>query len=1055
MNPLEKDNYFQDFLDKASNLATARGAKNVSWNDIWVALLTIPKTANVLAERGINARGLSTEISFIEKFKSGAIELTPSSQKEEVEKIIEQLKLELRDYLTIAMTKSVDQRVEAAEDLIQYLNSRLRTQKIYSDGDDAMKHIALKAQVIQTILGDAMENVEFEGFKMLQGSDAVMLKTMIAQGILGELLSKPLRIGGGDEDLLGLIKSLQVNPMEKPSPVELVDFIIRQSGALYENLLFRNGLRTTDAERKDELADQMPDIIVQNVALGALSEAYELNSKRVLNRHIALTLLQNHEVRVHLSRVGIKDLVAFEDSFRELTKDLDEKPEGQVSIHAEITDEFKATLDQLGKAYKAKERTPDMLFWLAKNDPALDKALNKAGLRRKMLKEWQSKYDAKEEKEREEDKKKEKKKEGFEVSDYELDELLKTYCADYVQRASKKKFDPMIGNEGVMDKVITTLMKRGKKNPVMVGGAGIGKSKIFEGLAQRIVKGDVPPEFIGSRLYTIDLQAMNSPWRGEFEGRVIKIFKGVAERNAAGKMPPIMLGIDELAVAQNTGTHSGDPNGFRGLIKPYITAGDIFLISTTTLDEYQTQVEKDPALARRMPPIHMDAPNDEQAGQILLGIKRKYSTYHKLRIPDALVKEIAIFAGRYIHTINQPDKSIDLLDEACAYARKESAKTLTLEHVIKALSAKTNTPEEFFRQSDTERYANVADFLGKRVLGQPEAIRQISQALQISKAGFKDDNVPAGMYLLVGPTGVGKTELTIAIAEFLRGEVQKSLKRFDMSEFTDASSVSKFIGTSMGIQGSDQGGGLVKAVRNNPYLVFLYDEIEKAHPDVFNVLLAPFSNGIITDGRGIEGDMRQTLNFMTSNLGATKVMEEGKRLKLDPVRDYEAWQKMARPIYEEAVKEFFKPEFLNRLDGVIYFDSLPPEVIRSLVERRHEKTAEQLKEKYGLDLQLSPQFLEAAAIKGYDVSMGARPLRRAWRDMVEAPMAAYMLSDAAKGVKKFNTLVVDADIDYDFGQAALSSDDDVARRMVERRREIAIQKAAEIKPVFKLIRKVG
>ena len=451
------------------------------------------------------------------------------------------------------------------------------------------------------------------------------------------------------------------------------------------------------------------------------------------------------------------------------------------------------------------------------------------------------------------------------------------------------------------------------------------------------------------------------------------------------------------------------------MVKPYLTTGDMFMTTATTLNEYRTKVEKDPALARRLQPVFLTAPSDEDTTEILRGLATRYETHHGVSVPAELLAVISALAGRYIHTVNQPDKSIDLMDEALAVAQRAGDKTLSKQHILQVVSSKTNIPQSFLDEDEFTRYAGLEAALATRVFGQSKAIRSVSAAIKRAKVGFKSGTAPIANFLFVGPSGVGKTELAKALTDRLTGNERDFMVRFDMSEFHDRHQAARFTGAPASYVGYEEGGELVKAVRSKPFGVYLYDEIEKAHPDIFNILLAPFSDGIITDGRGVSADMRHTINIMTSNLGAEAVRREGERLALDPVKDHEAWQKMAQPIYQRAVEGFFKPEFLNRLDGVIYFDSLTPEVMAALTDGLHAATKNTLHVQHGFDLELAAAFRSAVMRSGFDIRYGARPLKRAWQNAVETPLADWLMANHGK-IKRGATLTLNR---------AHSNDDDL------------------------------
>ncbi len=990
-------NYFQGFIDRAKNTATARGAKLPTWEDVWVAAADTRELADVLRQRGVHVDGFRNEIRYISKFLENPQAVSAAPSPEEVAKIAAELIDDLESFM-LATSGTTEERQENLQAIINFIQRRLFHSML--EGKFDPREMSKRQAVLGMALQQGLSPLLTQAMAHREGHDLpVDIKRAGAGMLIQELIALRPEDMEAVENVIGTIEQMQDNPFTPPSPVEVVDQLGRWSEGFYTELMYRNGMRTNDVDREDSLAQILPAHSVQRVALTALDYAYGGNDKAVTARHIALALLRERDVQVHLRKLGIKDLMEFEDKVRKATT-IEDKPEGGIRVHPQIYQNMRDLIEDLDEAYDAKPNMAELLRIVLTKDTEISKAFTKAGLTKAMRGDWVGQYEV------DEEKKDEKDKDEFGVSDFELDRLIEKYCNDYTAQASKRKFDPMIGNTDTLDNVITKLMKRGKKNPIVIGDPGVGKTKILEGLAQAIVSGQVPKEMIGARLLMLDAHQMNdTPWLGMFESRILPIIKGISERNASGKFPPIFLGIDEMAHAMDAGAHSkGD--GLRGLIKPYLTTGEMFLIGTATDTEFRTKLEKDPALARRLQPVVMKEPDTEETTAILKGIRSKYARHHALRIPTPLLAEIATLAGRYIHTVKQPDKSIDLLDEACAYARKSGSLSLKKEHIVAAVSAKTNVPAEFISSSERERYANIEDNLNNRVYDQPDAVKTVGSALQRAKAGFREEGRPIGNFLFVGPTGVGKTELSKALAEFLMGSVANGLQRFDMSEFMEKQAVARFIGAPPGYVGYEEGGGLINRLRTNPFGVYLYDEIEKAHPDVFNVLLRPFDEGVVTDGRGMTGDMRNVINVMTTNLGAEEVQQTGFGRGLDPVRDYQKWREMARPIYERAVKDFFKPEFLNRLDGVVYFDSLSPDTMTRLVEGRLSQTAQQLEAGHGLKLELAPEFLRVAADRGFDVRFGARPLKRTWASMVEDPMSKFLLGQPERRVKSASILRV-------------------------------------------------
>jgi ATP-dependent Clp protease ATP-binding subunit ClpC len=453
-----------------------------------------------------------------------------------------------------------------------------------------------------------------------------------------------------------------------------------------------------------------------------------------------------------------------------------------------------------------------------------------------------------------------------------------------------------------------------------------------------------------------------------------------------------------------TGAH-GKSGGAKDFLKEFLTNGNIYTLSTLTLQEYQNKVQTNPPLARRFNPVFMVAPTDAETAEILIGLKAAYTKHHGLTINKDMLHYVAEMAGRYIHQVNQPDKSIDLLDEACALAVRNGDKSLMKKHIIKATSHASNIKEDFLSSSDNARYAKLPKVLNNDVLEQEPAVTAVSSAVQRSKAGLNDPNKPVGNFIFLGNTGVGKTELAKSLSLNIFGSLD-NLIRFDMSEYQEKHQAARLIGAPPGYVGYEEGGQLINKVRAKPYSVILMDEIEKAHPDIFQTLLGPFDNGIITDGRGVSANMSHTINIMTSNLGAAAVWAEGERLKLDPLKHTQQWNEMAFPIYQKAIK-FFTPEFLNRIDAVVIFNSLSKNAVGTLVDREVEKTRSRLKGgAFKLDFELSPVFRDYAIEKGFDVRMGARPLKRAWEQIVVSPLSSWLLSQGERKLKKADKVMI-------------------------------------------------
>jgi ATP-dependent Clp protease ATP-binding subunit ClpC len=637
--------------------------------------------------------------------------------------------------------------------------------------------------------------------------------------------------------------------------------------------------------------------------------------------------------------------------------------------------------------------------------------------------------------------------------------VLDQFGRNLAQLAREKKLDPVIGRDKEIERVMQVLSRRTKNNPVLIGEPGVGKTAIVEGLAQKIVSGDVPETLRGKQLYTLDLGALvaGSRYRGDFEERLKKVLKEIRTRG------DIILFIDELHTLVGAGAAEGAIDA-ASILKPMLARGELQTIGATTLDEYRKHLEKDAALERRFQPIQVSEPTVAHTIEILKGLRDRYESHHRVTITDQALVAAANLADRYISDRHLPDKAIDLIDEAGSRLRirrmrtpadyreledeisavrrdKEAAiegqqfeKAAKLRDKEKELLGRKATKEaearsegiDFFDEVDEESIAEVLslwtgipvyklteeetakllrmeDELHKRVIGQEDAIHAVSQAIRRTRAGLKDPKRPAGSFIFLGPSGVGKTELAKTLAEFLFGD-EAALIQLDMSEYMEKHTVSRLVGSPPGYVGYDEGGQLTEAVRRKPFSVVLFDEIEKAHPDVFNTLLQILEDGRLTDAQGRTVDFKNTVIIMTSNLGTADLRKAAIGFaKADEAVTYE---KMKEKVHEE-LKRNFRPEFLNRIDEVIVFHELTQDEVTTIVDLMIRRVREQL-ESQGLALELTNPAKVALAKKGYDPTLGARPLRRAIQRLVEDPLSERILW---KEFRAGETVIVDAEGD--------------------------------------------
>lgn len=615
---------------------------------------------------------------------------------------------------------------------------------------------------------------------------------------------------------------------------------------------------------------------------------------------------------------------------------------------------------------------------------------------------------------------------------------------DLTKLAREKRLDPVVGRDSEVRRVVQILSRRTKNNPVLVGEPGVGKTAIVEGLAQRIISGDVPEDMRGKRLMMLDMGALvaGTKYRGEFEDRLKKVIDEIYHDGQ------IILFIDELHTLIGAGGAEGAIDA-SNILKPALARGELQTIGATTLDEYQKYIEKDSALERRFARVQVEEPTPEEAEEILKGLRPRYEEHHGVEITDEALHAAVSLSVRYINSRQLPDKAIDLMDESSAKVRLdstdevselteleeevqelvtekekaiqnqdfESAARLRLrekqlaevleqakikaakqengyldqvtdEDVAAVVSQWTGVPLQQLEKKESQRLLDLENVLHKRVVGQEDAVKAISRAIRRARSGLKDPNRPIGSFMFLGPTGVGKTELAKALAEAMFGS-EEALIRVDMSEYMEKYSTSRLIGSPPGYVGYEEGGQLTEKIRQKPYSVILLDEVEKAHPDVFNILLQVLDDGHLTDSKGRKVDFRNTILIMTSNIGATEIREEknvGFNVK-DITKDHQAMEKR---ILEE-LKKAFRPEFLNRIDETVVFKTLDQEQIHEIVKIMSRSILDRMKE-HEIQVKITPAAYDVIGKVGFDPEYGARPIRRALQKEIEDRLAESLLS---------------------------------------------------------------
>ena len=556
------------------------------------------------------------------------------------------------------------------------------------------------------------------------------------------------------------------------------------------------------------------------------------------------------------------------------------------------------------------------------------------------------------------------------------EERMENFTTNLNQLARVGGIDPLIGRDKELERTVQVLCRRRKNNPLLVGESGVGKTAIAEGLAWRIEQGDVPEVMKDCTIYSLDIGSLlaGTKYRGDFEKRFKALLKQLEQDEHS------ILFIDEIHTIIGAGAASGGQVDAANLIKPLLSSGKIRVMGSTTYQEFSNIFEKDRALARRFQKIDITEPSPEETVQILNGLKTKYEAHHDVRYTAKAVRAAVELAVKYINDRHLPDKAIDVIDEAGARARLMPAskrkKTINVSDIETVVARIARIPEQSVSASDRDTLKNLGDRLKMLVFGQDNAIEALTEAIKMSRAGLGQDRKPVGSFLFAGPTGVGKTEVTVQLAKALGIE----LLRFDMSEYMERHTVSRLIGAPPGYVGFDQGGLLTDAVIKHPHAVVLLDEIEKAHPDVFNLLLQVMDNGMLTDNNGRKADFRNVVLVMTTNAG----VRETERKSIGLIHQDNSTDAM------EEIKKMFSPEFRNRLDNIIWFSHLSPEVIHQVVDKFIVELQAQLDAK-GVSLEVSDEARDWLAEKGYDKAMGARPMARTVQDSLKKPLANELL----------------------------------------------------------------
>lgn len=653
-----------------------------------------------------------------------------------------------------------------------------------------------------------------------------------------------------------------------------------------------------------------------------------------------------------------------------------------------------------------------------------------------------------------------KKEEKSSNTSNNLSENLKKFAKNLNEMSEAGKIDPVIGREDEVERVIQILLRRTKNNPILIGDPGVGKTAIIEGLAQRIVEGKVPFVMKEKTIVSLDLASMiaGTKYRGDFEDRLKKLFGELEDRD------DVVLFIDEFHMVLGAGASEGSMDA-ANILKPILAKGDIQIIGATTIDEYRKHVEKDQALTRRMQPVHVEEPNKEDTIKIIEGLKDKYEDHHKVEITDEAIKAAVDLSQRYIQDRFLPDKAIDVIDEACSKERIKNYKEnkdqvskkeildklieeknmaineqnfekaaslrdqinetreklekeknedkkdlkISFDEVAKIVSSWSKVPITKLTEDEKQKYIDLDIDLKKEVIGQDKAIDKISHAIKRARVGLKDPKKPIGSFIFVGPTGVGKTYLAKSLAKNLFGDMD-NLIRMDMSEYMEKFAVSRLVGSPPGYVGYEEGGQLTEAVRKHPYSVILFDEIEKAHPDIFNLLLQILDDGRLTDGQGRTVDFKNTIIIMTSNVGVSSLNQNPKiGFGLGDVE--KEIDDSNKEIINKAIKNAFAPEFLNRLDDIIMFNSLDKDAIKEITKILLDETKERLKN-LGIEINYNKRVVDLLSEGGFSKEYGARPLERHITNKIDNQLAEEILEGKLSKDMKINLTVKEGKINF-------------------------------------------
>lgn len=1028
--------FYNDFRDKTEAFSKARGGSTTTWDDLLAVAAMHPSTVAVLRDQGVSARSVARDLRYTMYFGRPDGDRPTYDSPQNYGSLYQQAAQSLLDDLRAYQRQREFAQQPSSEwvagEFMGIIEEHLDSRGRVLSNPAAFREIEIKAGLLQDALDGFLEDMlDTDDKREMRDDPRKMLRVLGGVAGLDSFIpfaQRRLKLTVTPDQPLKLLDAFnqKANPLEKTTPFQLVEFLKEHADPFTEYLLYRNGLLAPEGYVAPV---RMPHAVIVGHALDALHFVESARGTNVDVEHLLPGLLEDREVIgiiMDLDKEGAlsektepdpfeamfggtvrgkRNLIKFNAAVRQAVSPQEdgERFRHQPVISYELK-EFLRESDKTVAAGPEELASARMLGRLLKY-ARVREILAKAGFSREHMKKWPAFLkEAAKKKEVEAKKDGDKTQKEFKVSDYELNAVLREYTSDRTALAKEGRLDPIVGREQELRQIVTILLQKGRSNPLLIGEPGVGKTALFDGLAQRIASGDVPKQLIGAKVLTVDLSDMNSGamYRGQFEGRLLPLIQGVAERNARDGSAPYILCIDEVDSALQAGTASGTP-GAGELLKPYLTQGELSIVGATTQAAYAKHIETDHALDRRFQTVLVEEPNPEESATILRGLRDRFASYHGLEIADDLIPTIIGLTDRYLPNLYQPDKALRVLDAAFARARMMDLPEVTRNVVIDTIAAEAKIQAEFLKESEGDKYLKLREELPRQVLGQDQATAEIASTLIVAKAGLQDPRRPLGKFLLFGPTGVGKTETARALARLLHG-TEEALIRIDMSDYQERHEASKLVGAPPGYVGYGEEGVLTGAVRRRPYSVVVLDEIEKAHPDVLKRLLPVFEEGEITDGRGQKINFRNTTILMTSNLGAQAAARAAERRGIgNGNRNGHLFDEVTRPMYEEAVRGFLLPEFLNRLDARLIYRPLSPEIIEQLVEREIEEISARTNGRWNASVRIGEFARKQLAIQGYDPEFGARQLKRTVQSLVLKPLSAWLLEQNGRMVD--NTVI--------------------------------------------------